>query len=104
MTNKPFLPTSGSNQQITATTSTAPFNLVAGRTVRLVNKSTTAAEIVNVRFWYSANAAEPATVADFPLMPNTIVYVSKSDLTDRISVRAQSGTPAIEVMVGENGI
>lgn len=98
MINQAFRPAPGGNVTISATTSTSTTELTSDGDFRNICVTNSGTDIVYVRLGKSTVAA---TSADYPVLPNSQVILSK-DINDKyIAVIAASGTPTVYAMPGE---
>lgn len=98
--HSPFVPHYGSNQLVTPAAGALTATISKNDTsVRLVNSG---AAICYVRLYNSANGAQVATTADFPVLNGQTATIRKPLDFDTISYISATGT-TLQVMTGEGG-
>lgn len=104
-TNTPFQPKKGSNQKVTATTTSAVITIGKGDTsIRALNAG---AVVVYFRTYDSTNGAETATNADTPIGPagaaSSVTLIFKPRNHDTLAYIADSTTAVVHFQSGEGG-
>lgn len=95
---QPFFPQYGSNQVLASAAASATVSINAKcKQVRITN---TGAAKAYVRTYNSINPAQPATVADCVILPNSERVLTKDEGHDQLSHISATGT-TLEVMTGE---
>ncbi len=96
-----FMPTYGSNQNLSPAATSAEITIGRGnKAIRVRN--TGATNVMYFRTGQASLGTVTATSADVPVYPSEVVYIGKPQDHDTVATISASGTTA-SVMAGEGG-
>lgn len=93
----PFNPAYGSGVTVAPSASSASTTLgLNSKNLAITNLSSTIVSYVRV-----GEGVQTATAADYPVMPNTQVRITKADHHTTVAYIAPSGTGSLHIIAGE---